>query len=91
MDKPPTKIAKIKLGMTLFLRAVGAFIFLYGLMGFACDMLSMAILNKSDASLVYMNGRLIGAAAYLVFGVLLIFLARPLVILLSKGLKEDDF
>jgi hypothetical protein len=91
MDKPPTKMAKIKLGMTLFLRCVGAIIFLYGLMGYACNTIAIMTLNKNDASLAYVNGQFIGSAIYSIFGVLLILLARPLVILLSRGLNENDF
>lgn len=77
--------------MTLFLRCVGAIIFLHGLMGYAAVEIEKMTLNKNDASLVYVNGQFIGCAIYLIFGVLLIFLARPLVILLSRGLKENDF
>ncbi len=91
MEKPPTKIAKIKLGMTLFLRSVGAILVLYALMGYACIEFAEAALSKNDPSLTYVNGQFIGAASYLVFGILLILFARPLVALLSKGLKEEDF
>jgi hypothetical protein len=91
MDKPPTKIAKIKLGMTLFLRCVGAILVLYAVMGYACTTVAVVTLNKNDPSLTYVNGQFIGAASYLIYGLLLILLAKPLVILLSRGLKEADF
>ena len=84
-------MANIKLGTTLFLRCVGAIIFLHGLMGYACDAVELMTLNKTDPSLVYLKGQFIGAAVYLVFGVLLIFIARPMVMLLSRGLTENDF
>jgi len=60
-------------------------------MGYACDAIEIMTLNKNDPSLAYVNGQFIGAAVYLVFGVLLIFLARPMVMLLSRGLTEHDF
>jgi len=77
--------------MTLFLRCVGAILVLYAVMGYACITFAVATLSKNDPSLTYVNGQFIGAGSYLIFGLLLILLAKPLVVLLSRGLKEDDF
>lgn len=77
--------------MTLFLRCMGALTVLGAAMGYASTAFAEASLKKNDPALVYVNGQFIGSGVDLFFGVLLILLAKSLVVLLSRGLKEEDF
>jgi hypothetical protein len=83
-------MTKIQIAMALFLRCAGVLASFHGMMGFAFKAIANVTLDRGDASLLYLNGQMISAVLYVVYGILLILLAKPLVLLLSKGLKENE-
>ena len=86
----PSIMTRVQVAVALLIRCVGALTFFMGLMGFIYQWLAPKILDPSDVSLVYIHGQLISSFIYVVFGVLLALIARPLVIWLSRGLNEKD-
>ena len=83
-------MTKIQVAMALFLRCVGIIALIHGVMGFAFKEIAKMTLDKSDPSLIYVNGQLITGSLFMIYGLVLIILAKPLVIFLSKGLKENE-
>jgi hypothetical protein len=83
-------MTKLQVGMTLFFRCLGAVLLLLGGLAFLDCTISSLIFEANDPALVYIHARLMGAGAYVIFGILIITFARRMVILMSKGLKENE-
>jgi hypothetical protein len=83
-------MTRVQVAITLLIRCVGALTFFMGLIGLIYQWIAPKLLDQSDASLVYIHAQLISSLMYVVYGVILVLIARPLVIWLSRGLDEKD-
>lgn len=83
-------MTRVQVAIALLIRCIGSLIFFTGLIGLIYQLIAPKVLAKSDAALAYIHAQFISSFMFLVYGVVLALIARPLVIFLSKGLDEKD-
>jgi hypothetical protein len=83
-------MTRVQAAITLLIRCIGALTFFMGLIGLIYHWIAPKVLDQGDTALAYIHAQLISSFMYGVYGVVLVIIARPLVIWLSKGLDEKD-
>lgn len=83
-------MTRVQVAIALLIRCLGALIFFMGLIGLIYQWIAPRVLQKSDAALAYIHAQLISSLMFVIYGVVLVLIARPLVLLLSRGLDEKD-
>jgi hypothetical protein len=83
-------MTRVQVAIALLIRCSGALVFFSGVIGLIYQWIAPRVLDRSDASLVYIHAQLVSSFMYVVYGVILVLIARPLVVWLSRGLNEKD-
>jgi hypothetical protein len=83
-------MSKTQIAMVILFRCLGGVVLILGLLGYLDCAIEKLIFDKGDPSLLYLHGRLVGSGIYMILGILVILFAKRLVILMSKGLKDND-